>query len=213
MAKLGWGAQLLRREWTASFLTEILLGSAQHLQPDQPWSNPFKPRRVFTHPRTQLADPWKGAVRTAVESSPSILLGDEAQVRQIPLAIKQNQTHGFVQVHRSILPRLHERAPYQRRPWSMVEFRRMGLETVEILMDLEGFFQLKIPDSLASSCVTVAELQAVIVRLLVEHGASDDEETRKRVWAGIITVLWGGGYNVAKIRPDSKWIGDITAYG
>jgi len=89
----------------------------------------------------------------------------------------------------------------------------MGLETVEILMDLEDFFQLKIPDSLASPCVTVADLQAVIVRLLVERGARDDEETWRRVWAGIITVLWGEGYDVAKIRPDSIWIGDITAYG
>lgn len=89
----------------------------------------------------------------------------------------------------------------------------MGLETVEILMDLEDFFELKIPDSIASSCVTVADLQTAIVRLLVERGANDDEETRKRAWAGIITVLWGEGYDVAKIRPDSRWIGDVTAHG
>lgn len=89
----------------------------------------------------------------------------------------------------------------------------MGLETVELLMDFEDLFQVKIPDSLASGCVTVADLQAVIIRLLVERGARDTEETRRRVWDGIIAVLMRNGYDIAKVRPDSTWIGDITLHG
>lgn len=89
----------------------------------------------------------------------------------------------------------------------------MGLETVEILMDLEDFFAISIPDSLASACVTVADLQAVIVKILAERGTRDCDETRQMVWDGMMSVLEENGIDVRQVHPDSKWIGDITQYG
>ena len=89
----------------------------------------------------------------------------------------------------------------------------MGLETVEILMDLEDYFHVDVPDEAASACVTVAELQDVIVGLLVKQGRFDSEETRREVWEGMMFVLAENGYDVTTVRPDSKWVGDITQHG
>ena len=89
----------------------------------------------------------------------------------------------------------------------------MGLETVELLMDLEDYFHIRVPDEAASNALTVADLQAVIVGLLVQKGRTNSEETRREVWDGMMHVLEQEGYDVKQIRPDSKWIGDITQYG
>ncbi|MDB5321640.1 MAG: hypothetical protein JWN40_3271 [Phycisphaerales bacterium] len=90
----------------------------------------------------------------------------------------------------------------------------MGLETVEIVMDLEDYFKVEIPDSRASACVTVAELQDVIVDLLVASGRDRSPELSQFVWDGIVQVLKSGKCIPRDgVRPDSKWIGDITTHG
>jgi hypothetical protein len=89
----------------------------------------------------------------------------------------------------------------------------MGLETVEIVMDMEDRFQIHIPDAAASNCYTVADLQNIIVDLLAAKGKTPDDQLRQEVWDGMMKVLARNRYPVERIRPDSKWIGDITKYG
>ena len=90
----------------------------------------------------------------------------------------------------------------------------MGLQLLEIVMDLEDFFQVRIPDDAASACVTVADLQAEIVKLLLlKAPRADPEQTRRTVWDDMMKVLARNGYNVSRIRPESKWIGDVTENG
>ena len=89
----------------------------------------------------------------------------------------------------------------------------MGLETVEIVLDLEDHFEVAIPDAAASSTITVADLQQVIVDLLVAKGKARTPELQVEVWKGMMAVLAKQGYPVARIRPNSKWVGDITRYG
>jgi hypothetical protein len=89
----------------------------------------------------------------------------------------------------------------------------LGLETVEIVLDMEDHFHVRIPDAAASRCVTVADLQWVIVDLLVAKGRPQGEALHQEVWDGMIAVLGRHGYPVGRIRPESKWIGDITRYG
>ena len=89
----------------------------------------------------------------------------------------------------------------------------MGLETVEILMGMEDYFHLQIPDAAASACITVADLQRVIVDLLVSQGRPRDEQLSAEVWKGMVAVLAKNRVPIEPIRPESTWIGDITKYG
>ena len=88
----------------------------------------------------------------------------------------------------------------------------MGLETVEILVDIEDHFHVSLPDDEASACITVADLQKLVIREL-SQGQSENAELHQVVWNGILTVLVKNGYSVEKIRPESKWVGDITIHG
>ena len=89
----------------------------------------------------------------------------------------------------------------------------MGLETVQIVMDVEDHFQISIPDAAASRCVTVADLQRVIVDLLTIQGRLPGDDLQREVWEGMMSVLDKNGYPLERVRPESKWIGDITKYG
>ncbi len=89
----------------------------------------------------------------------------------------------------------------------------MGLETVEIVMGMEDHFRIHIPDAAASNCNTVADLQNVIVNLLAAQGKPSNDQLRREVWDGMMKVLARNRYPVDRIRPESKWIGDITKYG
>ncbi len=43
----------------------------------------------------------------------------------------------------------------------------MGLDTVEILMEIEGEFEISIPDQVASNSLTVGDTHRIIVDMLV----------------------------------------------
>lgn len=89
----------------------------------------------------------------------------------------------------------------------------MGLEMVEIVMCLEEYFHVEIPDSAASRSNTVADLHQVIIDLLVLQGMPLTDGLRQEVWQGVMSVLKIQGYSIEDVQPDSKWIGDITKYG
>lgn len=89
----------------------------------------------------------------------------------------------------------------------------MGLETVDIIMDMEDHFHVQVPDAVFSRCVTVADLQRVIMDLLASQGREQGEALQHEVWQGMMSILAKQGYPVDRIRPESTWVGDITPYG
>jgi acyl carrier protein len=90
----------------------------------------------------------------------------------------------------------------------------MGLETVEIIMKVEDHFGINVGDEVASRCVTVADLQAVIVNLLAAKGRPRSPELKAEVYADLVKIIAEQtSMKASDIRPDSKWVGDITDFG
>jgi hypothetical protein len=87
----------------------------------------------------------------------------------------------------------------------------MGLDSVEILLEVEERFGVQISDDVALKCVTVADLQAVVVDLLVQQGRTRSSELQDEVFKGLVEIsVEQMGINPAKVRPESRWVGDIT---
>jgi hypothetical protein len=90
----------------------------------------------------------------------------------------------------------------------------MGLDTVEILMKVEKRFGIAVPDQVASNCITVADLQNVIVDLLVNQGRVRSRELEAEVYRDLVIIIVDQmGMHASDVRHDSRWIGDITDYG
>jgi hypothetical protein len=90
----------------------------------------------------------------------------------------------------------------------------MGLETVEIVMDVEDHFGISVPDEVASKCETAADLQKVIIDLLVAKGRPRSAELESEVFRDLVKISADvTGNDPATIRPESRWVGDVTKYG
>ena len=90
----------------------------------------------------------------------------------------------------------------------------MGLETVEILMEVEDRFGVSVPDEVASNCVTVADLQRVLVDLLVRKGRARSADLDDEVYRDLVRIIVDQtGLKASEVRPESKWVGDVTDYG
>jgi len=90
----------------------------------------------------------------------------------------------------------------------------MGLDTVEILMEIEERFNVSVPDDLAGGIETVGQMRDEVVRLLVAAGREESAELRQEVWDGIVAATAEVMVmDPALIRPESTWVGDITKYG
>ena len=90
----------------------------------------------------------------------------------------------------------------------------MGLETVEILMEVEDHFDVSVPDEVAANCVTVADLQRVLVDLLVRKGRARPADLDDEVYRDLVRIIVDQtGLKASEVRPESKWVGDVTDYG
>jgi hypothetical protein len=90
----------------------------------------------------------------------------------------------------------------------------MGLESVAIVMDVEDRFKVHIPDKVASTCFTVADLQRELAVLLYQQGRQPSEELDREIYDGIVAVIVKQTkIPASKIHPESRWVGDITKYG
>ena len=90
----------------------------------------------------------------------------------------------------------------------------MGLELVEIVMDLEDHFAISLPDDVVSRCNTVADLQQAILRVVVAGGTVPSAELDDRVFEGLVRMIEKRTrLDPAHIRPESTLVGDITKYG
>jgi hypothetical protein len=87
----------------------------------------------------------------------------------------------------------------------------MGLDTVEILIEVERHFGVEIDDDTASKCITVGDLQDVVVNLLVQKGRPRSTELRDEVFHALVQISVDQmGIDPAEVRPESRWTGDVT---
>ena len=90
----------------------------------------------------------------------------------------------------------------------------MGLETVEILMEIEDEFDISIPDELASNSLTVGDTHRVVVDMLVAKGAVRSPGLEADAWQRLVKIVTEHmRMNPGSVRPESRWIPDITKYG
>lgn len=90
----------------------------------------------------------------------------------------------------------------------------MGLEGVEILMEIEDEFDISIPDQVASNSPTVGDTHRVIVDMLVAKGAVRSPELEADAWQRLVMIVTGQmGMKPEDVRSESRWIPDITKYG
>jgi hypothetical protein len=90
----------------------------------------------------------------------------------------------------------------------------MGLDLVEILMEIEDDFGVTVPDELASSFVTVGDTHKMIFDHLVAKGRTPSRGLDAEVWQKLVTLTPEQmGLDPEIIKPDLRWIPDITKYG
>ena len=90
----------------------------------------------------------------------------------------------------------------------------MGLQTVEIIMEVEDRFGIDVADEVASTCLTVGDLQRAVVDRLVADGRVRTPALNSEVFNALVGIIVDcTGLAPAEVYPHSRWIGDITKYG
>ncbi len=90
----------------------------------------------------------------------------------------------------------------------------MGLETVEFILNVEAHFRVDLPEDVASNCTTAADLQRCIVDLLVRKGRPPSADLEAEVYADLVNIIVGfTDMKASDIRPESRWVEDVTRYG
>ena len=78
----------------------------------------------------------------------------------------------------------------------------VGLDTVELVMDIEERFGINFSDEAASKILTVEDLHKFVLSQLPEN-------TLHRVWDGIVEDLQKFGVPRDKIRPEAQIVRDL----
>jgi hypothetical protein len=90
----------------------------------------------------------------------------------------------------------------------------MGLNLVELVMEIEDHFVVTVPDEMASNCMTVGDTHKMIVQLLVKQGRVFSPQLESEVWEELVTITCAQfGMDRAKIKSGLRWIPDLTKYG
>ncbi len=81
-------------------------------------------------------------------------------------------------------------------------------------MEIEDEFDISIPDQVASNTLTVGDTHRVIVDMLVAKGAVPSPELETDAWQRLVKIVTEQmGVKPEDVRPESRWIPDITKYG
>ena len=83
----------------------------------------------------------------------------------------------------------------------------MGLDTVELVMEIEKVFGISIPDADATTLYTVGDIHLYIVtaRIAVGRPAGAEE-----AWTRLCDILEHGyGVERSKIMPDARIVADL----
>ena len=83
----------------------------------------------------------------------------------------------------------------------------MGLDAVEIVMELEKEFGVSIPDAEASRVVTTADLRDCVLRQLARSGRSPDPQ---QVWVRVRQIIADqSGIAAHLIYPEARLVEDL----
>ena len=83
----------------------------------------------------------------------------------------------------------------------------MGLDTVELVMEVEHKFDIMIPNEAAEAICTVGDLHAFIIGELIRCGRTLDSD---EAWRSIVTILTDRfGIPAKKIRHDARIVRDL----
>jgi hypothetical protein len=90
----------------------------------------------------------------------------------------------------------------------------MGLDTVEILMDIEEEFDISIPDEVASNLLTVGDTHRLIVDMLVAKGTFRTNALESEAWNRLVKIVTRVvSIEPGKVLPESRLMPDISRYG
>jgi hypothetical protein len=90
----------------------------------------------------------------------------------------------------------------------------MGLDLVEIVMEIEDEFQISIPDDVAQNMLTVGDTFRDVVDMLVAKGSAHTPELEAHVWRRLVVIVSEQmQMDPEEIKPESRWIPDITDTG
>ncbi len=86
----------------------------------------------------------------------------------------------------------------------------MGLDTVELVMAVEDYFEVTIPDEVAQTLVTVGDLQAFVVSELTRIGRFDGDSSRvyEQLKEIIVRQL---GVRPDEVVPTARFVQDLRA--
>jgi len=91
----------------------------------------------------------------------------------------------------------------------------MGLDTVELLWDVEAAFQIRITNEEARHLKTVGDLNECIARLVAERHAASGHPSSPApdvTWPLLVPIVVARlGVPREKVRPDAEWARDLGA--
>ncbi len=91
----------------------------------------------------------------------------------------------------------------------------MGLDTVELLLDVEAAFQIRISNEEAETLKTVGALNECIARLVSERHAASGHPTvpaPEITWALLVPIVVEClGVSPEQVRPEAEWARDLGA--
>lgn len=85
----------------------------------------------------------------------------------------------------------------------------MGLDTVELVMDVEREFNIKIPDENAVKILTVGEFYDFVISRLKEQGRSYDD---KEVWEKLKNCIVAFGPEPDEVIPEARIVDDLKIH-
>ncbi len=86
----------------------------------------------------------------------------------------------------------------------------MGLDAIEILLEVDRDFGIKIPDDESENLLTMADLRDSIVKHLLADQANLEAHLPRLVFEHLRTIVSEQmGIKRAKIHPDSNFVEDL----
>ena len=86
----------------------------------------------------------------------------------------------------------------------------MGLETVELVMDAEAAFGVKLPDEECSNVYTVGEFYELILRHISAQ-SSQSCVNREEVWRAVLALVSDQfGVDIKELTANTRFVEDLN---
>ena len=93
----------------------------------------------------------------------------------------------------------------------------MGMQSIELVMDVEDEFGIRIPDDAAEQCITVGQLHTLVVNLIRSGSRQDLKkhvDLESLVWMRLceLSAKLSRATRPADIKPETRFVDDL-GYG